>query len=150
MQPNQKFTDKQYIELYNREPPLTDKQIAETLNVSTNAIRKRRYRLKLMPKNPQSNSNPTLSHKKLKESDKKQNQKPKRKTEKKAYLKDYNKRPEVKAKMKTREQTPKRKAWKKTYMATYHKKHPNASKKYYHKKHPNAKYYKTKSKIEHF
>ena len=122
---------------------MNDKQIAETLNVSTNAIIKRRYRLKLMPQNPQSNSNPTLSHQKLKESDKKQNQKQKRKTEKKAYLKDYNKQPEVKAKMKTREQTPKRKTWKKTYMATY-------LKIYYHKKHPNAKYYKTKSKIEHF
>jgi len=148
MQPNQKFTNQQFLELYNKGQ--NDHQIAEKLNVSKTTIQKKRYRIKLMPKNPQSNSNPTLNHKKLKESDKRQNQKPKRKTAKKAYLKDYNKRPEVKAKMKTREQTPERKAWKKTYMTTYCKKHPNASKKHYHKKHPNAKYYKTKSKIEHF
>ena len=141
MQPNQKFTDQQFLELYNKN--LNDRQIAKILNVSKSAIERKRYRLELMPKKPHSNSNPTLSHEKLKESDKRQNQKPKRKAAKKACLKGYNKRPEVKAKNKTREQTPKRKTWKKTYMATY-------LKIYYHKKHPNAKYYKTKSKIEHF
>jgi len=69
MPQKQRFTNQQFLELYNKK--MNDKQIAETLNVSTNAIIKRRYRLKLMPQNPQSNSNPTLSHQKLKESDKK-------------------------------------------------------------------------------
>jgi hypothetical protein len=66
MPQKQKFTDQQYLNLYNEN--LNDTQIAKILNVSKPTITRKRYRLKLMPKNPQSNTNPTLSHEKLKES----------------------------------------------------------------------------------
>ena len=108
MQPNQKFTTEQFLELYNKS--LNDHQIAKTLNVSIQAIRRKRYRLELMPKNPRTNTNPTLSHQKLKDQMKRQNQKPERKAAKKKYLQ----RPEVKTrKKKTRKQTPKIKTCKK-------------------------------------
>jgi hypothetical protein len=124
MQPNQKFTDQQFLELYNKD--LNDPQIAKTLNVSTETVKKRRTRLELMPKKPKPNSNPTLSHQKLKESDKRQNQKPERKESKRAYFKNYNKRPEVKAKNRIRarnnRQQPENKAKKKIYNKNYRKK----------------------------
>jgi hypothetical protein len=65
MPQKQKFTDQQFLNLYNEN--LNDPQIAKILNVSRNVVKKRRYRLELMPKKQQSNSNPTLSHEKLKE-----------------------------------------------------------------------------------
>lgn len=60
MQPNQKFTDKQFIELYNRN--LNDYQIAEILNASRPEVTRRRWKLKLMPKRPNYKSNPTLNY----------------------------------------------------------------------------------------
>lgn len=130
MQPKQKFTDQQVIDLYNKK--LNDRQIAEILNVSGSFIARKRWKLGLQAINPKHKSNTKLSYEKLKEknkrSSKKTNQRPERKAtkkaegqtaERKAYMKNYGKtyrnRPEVKAKIKER----------------------------YHKKHPNAKYRKT-------
>lgn len=64
MQPNQKFTDKQFIELYNRN--LNDQQIADILNVSRTITRNRRWKLKLMPQQPHYNSNPEFNYQNLK------------------------------------------------------------------------------------
>ena len=142
MQRRRKFTDQQFLELYNK--GLNDRQMAEKLKVSIVFITITRYRLGLMPKNPYSNSNPRLSYEKLKETYKigytKHNRKPERKEALRAYLKAYNMRPEIKAKIKARaqainqtpevkakrkaqskirEQKPERKAWKKDYNKAY-------------------------------
>ena len=62
MQQRRKFTDPQFLELYNK--GLNDRQMAEKLKVSIVFIKKTRYRLGLMPKNPYVNSNPSLSYEK--------------------------------------------------------------------------------------
>lgn len=54
-----KFTDQQFIELYNKN--LNDRQIAEILNVSRERIRNKRWELKLLPKLIQIHSNPTIN-----------------------------------------------------------------------------------------
>jgi len=111
MQPKQKFTTEQFVEIYNC--GLNDRQIAEKLKVSISLIRKTRYKNNLMPKNPHNNSNPKITYQKIKEANKryfkKINQKPERKAAKKAdaqtprrkaLLKIYNSQPEIKAKRK--------------------------------------------------
>jgi hypothetical protein len=113
MQPKQKFTTEQFLELYNK--GLKDQQIADKLNVSRMGITRKRWRLELPPQNPRSNTNPKLSHRKLKEIMKKQNQKPQRKEEKRIYLKDYNNRPEIKAKHREYHQRPEVKAKQREY-----------------------------------
>jgi len=103
MQTKRKFTDQQFLELYNK--GLNDRQIAEILNVSGSFIARKRWKHGLTPKNPKKKSNPKLSYEKLKEknkrSDKKTNQRPERKEAKRLFrINDYNKRPEVIAKSK--------------------------------------------------
>lgn len=99
MQPDQKFTTEQFLELYNKK--LNDQRIAEKLNVSRQSITRKRWRLELSPQQPRKTTNPKLSHQKLKNQMKRQNQKPERKASKKDYLKNvYFKKPEVKAKRK--------------------------------------------------
>ncbi len=142
MRQKRKFTDQQFLELYNQD--LNDRQMAEKLKVSIVFIKKTRYKLGLMPKNQYINSNPKSSYKKLKEAEnrsyKLRNEKPDRKAAIRAYSKAYNMRPEVKAKRKARdqainqkpevkarrrarskirEQKPERKAWKKAYNKAY-------------------------------
>ena len=128
MQPNQKFTNQQFLELYNKGK--NDRQIAEILNVNNGTIARRRYRLNLMPKNPQSNSNPTLNHERLKKSAKKQT--PKRKAQIKAYNKSF------KQSRKKYSQTTKGKiAKRKTNQKQYQKKikgNPNYNKEQYKKR----------------
>jgi hypothetical protein len=111
MQVKRKFTDQQFLEFYNK--GLNDRQIAEILEVSSSFITKTRCKLGLMPKNPQSRSNPKLNHEKIKETYKrryyiqkqkaKKEQKPERTEAKRAYFKAYNMRPEVIAKRKARD-----------------------------------------------
>jgi len=152
MQTKRKFTDQQFLELYNK--GLNDRQIAEILNVSGSFIARKRWKHGLTPKNPKKKSNPKLSYEKLKEknkrSDKKTNQRPERKEAKRLFrINDYNKRPEVIAKRRIqsiiREQTPERKAQRKAYnnRPEVKAKQKALRIKYYHKKHPNAKYRRT-------
>lgn len=59
----QKFTDQQYIELYNR--GLNDTECSEILDVARNVVTVRRWKLGLMPINPKYFSNPFRSLKNL-------------------------------------------------------------------------------------
>ncbi|MGA2682286.1 MAG: HTH domain-containing protein [Candidatus Bathyarchaeia archaeon] len=127
MPQKRKFTDQQFLELYDKNLSLG--QIAEILKVSKASVWRRMVRLKKMPKKPQGKSNLELSLEKLRANDKKQNQKPERLAAKKAYGKEYQKeyykRPEVKtrrqAQRKVTEHSAKRKEYKKNYNRDYYK-----------------------------
>ena len=71
-----KFTDEEFLELYNRkiwlEPPPSDRQMADILGASTTAITLRRYKLRLPPRvKPGKKSDPESNHQKVKRSQKK-------------------------------------------------------------------------------
>jgi hypothetical protein len=75
-----KFTDEEFLELYNRkiwlEPPPSDRKMADILGASTTAIALRRYKLRLPPRvKPCKKSDPESNLQKVRRSQKKANRK---------------------------------------------------------------------------